>query len=136
MSMNVDVEMDDLSGSENGSGSEADAAEGEGEEEDVEFKSMPPAESIEVLHEKLHAKMALLRRGGGAKVRAPLWGEPSDKEMLLDERRRQRSAMREKRRKETREKIRREEEMKNKGKKKDKDKTDTRDKGNITKVRN
>ncbi|PPQ79031.1 hypothetical protein CVT25_002340 [Psilocybe cyanescens] len=118
--MNVDIDMEDLD----------DGEESGAEEDYAEIQSLPPAESIEVLREKLHNKMALLRRGG--KARAPLWGEPSDKETLLDERRRQRSAMREKRRKETREKIRREEEMK--GRKKDKNKTDTRDKGNITKT--
>ncbi|KDR66430.1 hypothetical protein GALMADRAFT_232490 [Galerina marginata CBS 339.88] len=109
--MDVDVDMDDL-----------DDQEGDGEESDMEIKPMPTAEGIESLREKLHNKMAQLRRGGR--------GEASDKDDLLEERRRQRAAMRERRRKETREKIRREEEMR--GKKKDK--ADTRDKGNTTKT--
>ncbi|KAJ3514821.1 hypothetical protein NLJ89_g2151 [Agrocybe chaxingu] len=59
-------------------------------------------------------------------------GEAGDKDDLLEERRRQRAAMRERRRKETKEKIKREEEMKGK-KSKDKEKQN-RDKGNTTKT--
>jgi len=115
--MNVDVDMDDLNDEENS-----------GDDSDVEMQPMPISEGIESLREKLHTKMAQLRRGG----RGANFGG-SDKDDLLEERRRQRAAMRERRRKETKEKIRREEESK--GKKKDKDKADTRDKGNVTKVR-
>lgn len=117
VSMDVDVDMEDL----------ADADEN-GEDSDSELKPMPSPQGIESLREKLHTKMAQLRRGG----RPSISGEPSSREDLLDERRRQRAAMRERRRKETREKIRREEEAK--GKRKDKEKGDTRDKGNTTKV--
>lgn len=119
ISMNVDVDMKDLDESD----------EEQSIDEDTELQSMPAPVGIEALREKLHNKMASLRRGGRHAA-----GEPSDKDTLLDERRMQRAAMRERRRKETKEKIRREEEMKMKGRKKDKDKTDTRDKGNTTKV--
>lgn len=84
---------------------------------------MPPAQGISHLRDKLHAKMATLRRG---------WhpSEPGDKDGLLEERRRQRAALREKRRKETKEKKRKEEESrKSKGKKKEENA-----KGNLTKV--
>ena len=115
--MNVDVDMDDLNDEENG-----------GANSGVEVQPMPVSGGIESLREKLHSKMAQLRRGARG---ANLGG--GDKDDLLEERRRQRAAMRERRRKETKEKIRREEESK--GKKKDKDKADTRNKGNVTKVR-
>ncbi|KAF9531203.1 surfeit locus protein 6-domain-containing protein [Crepidotus variabilis] len=84
---------------------------------------MPPAQGISHLRDKLHAKMATLRRG---------WhpSEPGDKDGLLEERRRQRAALREKRRKETKEKKRKEEESrKSKGKKKEENA-----KGNLTKT--
>lgn len=89
---------------------------------------MPESSGIEALREKLHARMAQLRRGpkvGGG-------GEPGSRDELLEERRKQRAAMRERRRKETKEKIRREEEMRGK---KAKDKEQSRDKGPSTKVR-
>ena len=125
MAVNADVDMEGLG---------ADDDEGTS---DVEMQPMAVSGGIEALREKLHSKMARLRRGG---ERAPNpWAREGDKDKdkddLLDERRRQRAAMRERRRKETREKIRREEEMKTKGKKKDKEKADGRDKGNVTKVR-
>lgn len=125
MAVNADVDMDDLG---------ADEDEGAS---DVEMQPMAVSGGIEALREKLHSKMAKLRRGG---ERAPNpWAREGDKDKdkddLLDERRRQRAAMRERRRKETREKIRREEELKTKGKKKEKEKMDGRDKGNVTKVR-
>ena len=120
MHVDADVDMADLGG-------ETSDKEEEAEDVDMEIKPMPPTEGIEALRAKLHAKMALLRRGG----RGPSHGEAGDKDDLLEERRRQRAAMRERRRKETKEKIQREQELKGK---KDKDRTDTRDKGNITKV--
>lgn len=94
---------------------------------DMDLKPMPDTSGIEVLREKLHAKIALLRRGG-----RPMDGEAGDKDDLLEERRRQRAAMRERRRKETKEKIRREHEMKPK-KTKGKEK-EHRDTGKVTKV--
>lgn len=60
---------------------------------------MPRNESITSLRQKLHARMVTLRRGGGG-------DEPSDKDALLEERRKQRAALREKRRKETKERKR------------------------------
>ncbi|KAF9484252.1 hypothetical protein BDN70DRAFT_872743 [Pholiota conissans] len=122
ISMNVDVDMADLDGDEDG--------ESGVEVSDTEIQPMPTSGGIESLREKLHTKMAQLRRG----ARPPMGSFGGDKDDLLEERRRQRAAMRERRRKETREKIRREEEMKMKGKKKKDEKTDTRDKGNVTKT--
>lgn len=82
------------------------------EETPVEMVPMRPTESVTVLKEKLHARMAALRQGGG--------GEPGNKDELLEERRKQRATLREKRRKETKERKRAEKE-KAKGKKKDVD---------------
>ncbi|KAG1722680.1 surfeit locus protein 6-domain-containing protein [Suillus paluster] len=73
---------------------------------------MAKPESIAALRDKLHLRMAALRRGGQG------GGEPGDKDELLEERRRQRAALREKRRKETRERRKAEAEGK-KGSKKD-----------------
>ncbi|KAK0212485.1 surfeit locus protein 6-domain-containing protein [Desarmillaria ectypa] len=87
---------------------------------------MPQSNGIMALRQKLHHKMAEVRRGGHG-------GEAGDRDELLEERRRQRAAMRERRRKETRERIKREEETKGK-KGKDKEKKDTRAQGNITKT--
>jgi hypothetical protein len=90
---------------------------------------MPPSGGIIELRQKLHARMASLRRGGREN------SEPGDRDELLEERRQKRAAMRERRRKETREKIRREEEAKaSKSKGKDKEKQDSHTKGNTTKV--
>ena len=72
---------------------------------------LPQSESIENLRAKLHAKIEAMRikkRGGG---------EGNSKDELLEERRLQRAAMRERRRKETKEKIRKEKESKGKSKK-------------------
>lgn len=105
-----------------------EVAQSEVDENDLELRPMPEAGGIEVLREKLHAKIERLRRGG-----RPMDGEAGDKDDLLEERRQQRAAMRERRRKETKEKIRREEEMKvKKMKGKEKDRRQT---GNVAKVR-
>lgn len=93
----------------------------------MKLNPMPEDGGIEALRKKLHAKVALLRRGGQVN------GEAGDKDSLLEERRRQRAVMRERRRKETKEKIRKEEEMKPKKKGKEKEHWD---KGNVTKVLN
>jgi len=115
--MDVDIDMIDIPNDQND------------ELSDTEILPMPVSGGIESLREKLHARMAQLRRGGGE--------EAGDKDGLLEERRMQRAAMRERRRKETREKIRREEEMKGKkSKDKEKEKRENRDKGNVTKVIN
>jgi hypothetical protein len=99
------------------------------EEDGSQITPMPTSGGIESLREKLHARMAALRRGGINTNGA----EPHDRDELLEERRRQRAAMRERRRKETKEKIRRAEEMKGK-KGKEKDKGGNRDKSNLAKV--
>ncbi|KZP06056.1 hypothetical protein FIBSPDRAFT_805242, partial [Athelia psychrophila] len=110
---NVDMEND----SEEGGESDGD--------NDEDMVPMPESGGISALREKLHARMASLRRGGQP--------EAGDRDELLEERRRQRAAMREKRRKETKEKIKREEEAKGK-KGKGKDKTDSRAQGHQTKT--
>ncbi|KAJ7796139.1 surfeit locus protein 6-domain-containing protein [Mycena olivaceomarginata] len=149
MAMDVDVDLgDDDSDDDAGSDAEEDDGDGDGDGDGDAMEDivpMPSSGGIEALRDKLHARMAALRRGG---VRSGAVGGPKhdsvnaiplgDKDALLDERRLQRAAMRERRRKETKEKIRREEEAKGKGKGKgtDKDKAkeraDNRDKGNIT----
>ncbi|KAG8216183.1 surfeit locus protein 6-domain-containing protein [Butyriboletus roseoflavus] len=94
-----------------------------------EMVPMPQAESIAVLKEKLHARMAALRRPGAQN------DEPGDKDELLEERRKQRATLREKRRKETRERRKAElESKKDKGKTKGKEKeTDMKSKPVSTK---
>ncbi|KAJ7784403.1 surfeit locus protein 6-domain-containing protein [Mycena metata] len=125
MAMDVDVNL----------GDDSDADDG-GDDAMEDIVPMPESGGIEALRDKLHARMAALRRGGGPRYDYVNGnGNPSgDKDTLLDERRLQRAAMRERRRKETKEKIRREEEAKGKGKgkEKEKDKGANRDKGNIT----
>ena len=77
---------------------------------------MPRAESITVLKGKLHARMVALRRPGAQN------DEPGDRDELLEERRKQRAALREKRRKETKERKKAEAEgRKDKGKPREKD---------------
>lgn len=106
-------------------------AEGEKNDSDVGEKlvPMPETNGIEALRNKLHIRMAEMRNKGRP---APTKGEPGDRDELLEERRRQRAAMRERRRKETKERIKRAEEMKGK---KNKDSREERKKGNSTKVR-
>ncbi|KAJ7175993.1 surfeit locus protein 6-domain-containing protein [Mycena filopes] len=130
MAMDVDVDLGDEDEDEDGDDEPDDDAM-----EDV--VPMPESGGIEALRDKLHARMAQLRRGGGPRydyVNGSGSPSLSDKDALLDERRLQRAAMRERRRKETKEKIRREEEAKGKGKgkEKEKEKGANRDKGNIT----
>ncbi|KAI0672287.1 surfeit locus protein 6-domain-containing protein [Trametes maxima] len=80
---------------------------------------MPESGGIQALRDKLHARMAQLRNKGKGR-----WdgGEAGSRDELLEERRQQRAAMRERRRKETKEKIKREEERRGKGKDKGKEK--------------
>lgn len=84
------------------------------------YKPMESTSDVTVLRAKLHARMKELRirsRGKAAEVNGNSKGD------LLEERRQQRAAMRERRRKERRERIRREEEeSKGKGKGKGKEK--------------
>jgi len=117
--MNVDfnVDMEDKDDNEEDSSEYEDDG---GEEKGATIVPMPESGSISALREKLHARMAALRRG--VKSQGNGDGEAGDRDELLEERRRQRAAMREKRRKETKEKIRREEDAKGKkGKGKEKD---------------
>jgi hypothetical protein len=95
-------------------------------EEEEKLIPLPGSSGIEALRKKLHDRMAELRNRG-----QPVSGEAVDRDELLEERRRQRAAMRERRRKETKEKIKREEEMKGK---KNKNKREEKQKGNSTKV--
>jgi len=97
-------------------------------DEDAEVVPMAPSEGIGALREKLHRRMLELRMRGRP-------AESGDKDDLLEERRRQRAAMRERRRKETKEKIQREQELKGKKTKDKKEEKEKRDKGNSTKVR-
>lgn len=97
------------------------------DQEEAPLRPMPKPEGIATLRKKLHARMQELRQKGrnrGANE------EPGSRDELLEERRRQRGAMREKRRKETREKIRKVEESKNK-----KNKEIDRNAGHQSKVR-
>lgn len=87
---------------------------------------MPGSGGIEALRKKLHDRMAQLRNRGR------YVGEAGDRDALLEERRSQRAAMRDRRRKERKEKIRHEAETKGK---KNKDRREEKQKGNATKVR-
>ncbi|TCD65295.1 hypothetical protein EIP91_002820 [Steccherinum ochraceum] len=109
---------------------EGDAEDRDQEMDDSPLVPMPRSGGISELRQKLHAKMATLRRGGGGGAGAFQNGEAGSRDELIEERRRQRAAMREKRRKETREKIKRQEEAKGK---KTKEK-DERTRGNQTKT--
>ncbi|KAI0703023.1 surfeit locus protein 6-domain-containing protein [Cytidiella melzeri] len=92
-------------------------------EESADFVPMPSTGGIQQLREKLHARMAVLRRGGGYRTSDRGYGEAGSRDELLEERRAQRAEMRERRRKETKEKIRREAEARGKkGKEKEHDK--------------
>ncbi|KAF7314488.1 hypothetical protein MKEN_00921800 [Mycena kentingensis (nom. inval.)] len=128
--MDVDV---DLGGDEDSDGDEGVSG---GAEYMDDIVPMPQSGGIGELREKLHARMAALRRGGSGPKYDSIHGNVGGKDALLDERRLQRAAMRERRRKETKEKIRREEEMKGKGKNKDKEKEKEaqRNKGNTAKT--
>lgn len=91
-------------------------------DQSVELVPLPSGGGIQALRDKLHARMASLRRGGN-RYNAGYGGEANSRDELLEERRRQRADMRERRRKETKEKVRREaEERGRKGKEKERDK--------------
>ena len=125
--MDVDVDLTDGSSAEN-----EDPVDDDGNDDDDEIVPMPPADSISALRAKLHAKIASIRNKG----RTPAGGSGAgSKDELLEERRLQRAAMRERRRRETREKIRLEEERRGKGKGKEKEKEKAKDKAVPTKVR-
>lgn len=108
---------------------QADVDLSAGEEDDSqaeELVPMPDSGGIEALRKKLHDRMAQLRNRGRYA------GEAGDRDALLEERRSQRAAMRDRRRKERKEKIRHEAETKGK---KNKDRREEKQKGNATKVR-
>ncbi|TFL07678.1 surfeit locus protein 6-domain-containing protein [Pterulicium gracile] len=91
------------------------------DESESEPVPMPVNSGAAELRQKLHARMAAFRNGRN---------EGGDKDELLEERRKQRAAMRERRRKETRERIQKENESKSK--KGNKTTRDERDKGKQT----
>ncbi|KAF9078648.1 surfeit locus protein 6-domain-containing protein [Rhodocollybia butyracea] len=95
--MEVDVHLEEA-----GDDASKGAMDVDANTETEDFIPMASSSDITTLREKLHAKMAALRRGGPS-------NEAGDRDGLLEERRQQRAAMRERRRKETKEKIRREE---------------------------
>ncbi|TFK65005.1 hypothetical protein BDN72DRAFT_801631 [Pluteus cervinus] len=101
--MQVDIDLDD---------DEEDLGMDVYSSEPDQIVPMPTSGGIENLRDKLHARMAQLRRGNRRLYTNG--GEAGDRDELLEERRRQRAAMRERRRKETKEKIKREEEMRGK----------------------
>jgi hypothetical protein len=86
--------------------------ESHSEEDTAPVVPLSRPESIETLRAKLHAKIDAIRskKGGG--------GEGCSKDELLEERRLQRAAMRERRRKETKAKIKKEREDRGKSKEK------------------
>ncbi len=102
-----------------------EGADADSEDDDAEpLVPMPALEGVSELREKLHARMAALRRGN----RRDWFGEAGSKDELLEQRRRQRADMRDRRRKETKEKIRKEHEAKGRKEKE-------RERGPVTKVR-
>ncbi|EIN14640.1 SURF6-domain-containing protein [Punctularia strigosozonata HHB-11173 SS5] len=123
LSMDVSMQVD---------GEDGDAPSSVSPEEFVPMASG----GIATLREKLHNKMAQLRRGKkGPRLDEGRSAEPGSRDELLEERRRQRAVMRERRRKETKEKIRREDEARGKkGKGKEKQEEKGRDKGPTTKT--
>ncbi|THH32626.1 hypothetical protein EUX98_g1552 [Antrodiella citrinella] len=123
---------DDESGVEVDDDDDEDEDEEDGRDKEMDDAALVPMSKsggIQALREKLHAKMASLRRGGGG-----YYGEPGSRDELIEERRRQRAVMRERRRKETKEKIRRQEEAKGKKGKDKQQETTERNRGHIAKV--
>ena len=126
-------DSEDGDGEDGGAGMDVDREDGE--DDDALPVPMPASGGIQALRDKLHARMAQLRQKGRGAAGA---GEAGSRDELLEERRQQRAAMRERRRKETKEKIQREEERKGKGKGKEKGKEKEKQKqvkGPQTKVR-
>jgi hypothetical protein len=104
---------DDSNGEEISSELDVHMDDPDPEDDLVPIVPLPQSESIEALRAKLRAKIETMR----SRKR----GEGNSKDDLLEERRLQRGAMRERRRKETKEKIRKEKESKGKSKEKPKD---------------
>ena len=105
---------DDSNGEEISSELDVHMDDPDPEDDLVPIVPLPQSESIEALRAKLRAKIETMR----SKKRGD--GEGNSKDDLLEERRLQRGAMRERRRKETKEKIRKEKESKGKSKEKPK----------------
>lgn len=104
-----------------------DEAEEEDGEAETELVPMPQKGGISSLREKMQSKIASFKHQRGA-------AEPGSKDELLEVRREQRAAMREKRRKETRERIRKEQEArKTSAKASSTDKNPAHTKGNVSK---
>ncbi|KAK7683560.1 hypothetical protein QCA50_013397 [Cerrena zonata] len=121
--MDIDMSFDGDDDVEGGSddGSDVDMGEDGGEGEGQDVQPMPMSGGIQDLRDRLHARMAALRRGGrGGGFNN--W-EAGSRDDLIEERRRQRATLRENRRKETREKIKKEAEAKGKKGTKEKDRT-------------
>ncbi|KAH6902022.1 surfeit locus protein 6-domain-containing protein [Coprinopsis sp. MPI-PUGE-AT-0042] len=98
ISMAVDGDLDGDSGD--------DAAMDEDDAEGSKFVPMPSAEGgIAALRQRLHDKVDKLRKNKRGV-------EPTSKDDLLEERRQQRAALRERRRKETKDRIRKERDLK------------------------
>lgn len=128
--MDADHDGDDASGDSGVGSDEDDEREGEEKGNAEKLVPMPQSGGIQELREKLHARMAALRRGGGGAHARPGDGEAGSRDELIEERRRHRATLRENRRKETREKKKREEAAKGK-----KAKEKERNQGPTTKVR-
>ncbi|KAI1782826.1 SURF6-domain-containing protein [Ganoderma leucocontextum] len=120
--MHLDAPMSDSGDDEEGDEDVGEAKDLDtGADADAAPVPMPESGGIVALREKLHARMAQLRNKGKWRGSAGGGGwEPNGRDELLEERRRQRAAMRERRRKETKEKIRQQEERRGKGKEKEK----------------
>lgn len=109
--MDIDMSFDAVERSEGGSDDGSDVEMNEENADGQEIQPMPVSGGIQDLRDRLHARMAALRRGarGGGD-----YGEAGSRDELIEERRRQRATLRENRRKETREKIKREADAKGK----------------------
>lgn len=110
--MDIDMSFDAVERSEGGSDDGSDVEMNEENAEGQEVQPMPVSGGIQDLRDRLHARMAALRRG--ARGGGGDYGEAGSRDELIEERRRQRATLRENRRKETREKIKREAEAKGK----------------------
>ena len=125
----MDVDISFGAGDDSDDGEDVDMNDEDEEGDGQEVQPMPVSGGIQELRDRLHARMAALRRGGRGSGDAG-W-EAGSRDELIEERRRQRAALREKRRKETKEKIKRESEARGK---KGKEKEQQRNAGPTTKV--
>ncbi|KAF6758020.1 surfeit locus protein 6-domain-containing protein [Ephemerocybe angulata] len=105
-------------------GAEDEDEDESNDDEEREYVPMPSGGGINTLRQKMQSKIAGFRQQRGQ-------AEPGSKDELLEERRQQRAAMRERRRKETRERIRKEQEAR---KGSAKEKTQQTPKGSVPKA--